>query len=338
MAELSRSTLGAVVITDSDLPMAGISERILGTAGWTVRREACHTREDVRASAADATALIVQWAPVDASVIRALPRCRFICRLGIGYDSIDVAAASAAGIAVANVPDYCVEEVAAHALAFILGATRAITSLDGGVRAGLWGVGADGVVPRRPSQTTVAVLGYGRIGRRVADHATALGYRVLVHDPYVPADSVGEAHEQVALDDALAAADIVTLHLPLTAETRHLVDRAALALMRPGAILVNTCRGGLVDEVALAEAVRRGDIGGAALDVFEREPLPTDSLLRDAPNVVLTPHAAWYSESAPRELESRAAQQVADFLAGRAVPTIVNPEYVAAARLSTAGA
>jgi D-3-phosphoglycerate dehydrogenase len=319
-----------VVVTDSDLSTDGITERILGDAGWTVRRASCRTADEVRTAAADATALIVQWAPVDASVIRELTRCRFICRLGIGYDSIDVVAASSAGIAVANVPDYCVEEVAAHTLAFILGATRAIVSLDESLRAGRWSVGVDGAAPRTPSETTVAVLGYGRIGSRVADLATALGYRVLVHDPYVPGARIGESHEQVALDGA----DIVTLHLPLTAETRHLIGEAALARMRSGAILVNTCRGGLVDEAALAGAVHDGRIGGAALDVFEQEPLPPDSRLRDTPNVVLTPHAAWYSRSAPRELESRAAQQVADFLAGRPVPTIVNPDYVRAAQLS----
>jgi D-3-phosphoglycerate dehydrogenase len=321
---------GVVVISDSDLPTAQVSERILGAAGWKVRRAACRTADDVRAEAADAVALIAQWAPIDSTVIRDLTACRIICRLGIGYDTIDVAAATDAGIAVANVPDYCVEEVAAHTIAFVLGATRAIAPLDRELRAGTWSVTVDGATPRRPSETTVTVIGYGRIGTRVAHHATALGYRVLVHDPYVPAARIGEAHEQVDLDEALQRADIVTLHLPLTAETRHLIDGAALARMRPGAVLVNTCRGGLVDETALAGAVREGRIGGAALDVFEREPLPADSLLRGAANTVLTPHAAWYSGSALLELESRAAQQVADFLAGRPVPTIVNPEYAVA--------
>lgn len=319
---------GIVVVTDSDLPTEGVTERVLEQAGWTVRRAACRTADDVRAAAAGATALIVQWAPVDAATVASLTDCRFISRLGIGYDMIDVAAATEAGIAVANVPDYCVEEVASHTLAFLLSLTRRLQQLDGGLRAGRWAASADGRGARRPQGTTVAVIGHGRIGATVARHAAAVGYEVLVHDPHVPAARIEAAgHRAAGFDQALEQADVVTLHVPLTDATRHLVDGDALARMRPGAALVNTCRGGLIDEAALAAALHAGTLGAAALDVFESEPLPQDSPLREAPNLLLSPHAAWYSPVALRELEERAAQQVADFLDGRDVPTIVNPGY-----------
>jgi D-3-phosphoglycerate dehydrogenase / 2-oxoglutarate reductase len=319
---------GVVVLTDSDLPTEGVAERVLGDAGWTVRRAACRTAEDVRAAAAGADALIVQWAPVDASVFASAPGCRFVSRLGIGYDMIDVAAATEAGVPVANVPDYCVEEVAAHTLAFLLSLTRRLPQLDDGLRAGRWAATADGAGARRPQGTAVAVVGHGRIGARVAEQAAAVGFDVLVHDPHVPAERIAAAgHTPAPLEEALAQADVVSLHVPLTPTTRHLIDAPALARMRPGSVLVNTCRGGLVDEAALAAALHSGQLGAAALDVFETEPLPADSPLRHAPNLQLSPHAAWYSPVALRELEERAAQQVADFLDGRPVPTIVNPAY-----------
>lgn len=316
-----------VVVTDSDLPGDG-AEAVIAEAGLRVRRAACRTPEDVVAAARDATALIVQWAPVTAAALDRLPACRFVSRLGIGYDMIDVAAATERGVAVANTPDYCVEEVAAHTLALVLSLARRIAPLDAAVRAGRWSVVADAPGALRPSRTTLAVIGFGRIGSLTAAHAAALGFRVVVHDPHVPAETVRAAgHEPFPLADALAAADIVSLHVPLTAQTRHLLDTKALARTKPGVLVVNTCRGGLVDEGALARALHDGRVAGAGLDVFEEEPLPAGSPLRDAPNVLLTPHAAWYSPASLEELPRRAARQVVDFLAGRPVPSIVNRDY-----------
>ena len=317
-----------VVVTDSDLPESCADLELLRAAGLHARRERCASGADVMAVARDADALIVQWAPIDADVLDALDRCRFISRLGIGYDMIDVEAATRRGIAVANTPDYCVEEVAAHTVALILAGARGLFALDRAVRDGRWSATADAPHAVRPSLATVAVVGFGRIGSLTARHCAALGFRVVVHDPHVPGDAIVAAgHTAVSLDHALNTADIITLHAPLTARTRHLIGGATLAQMRPGALLVNTCRGGLVDEAALAAALREEHLGGAALDVFHTEPLPADSPLRTAPNVVLTPHAAWYSRASLAELPLRAAQQVVDFLAGRPVPSIVNPEY-----------
>ena len=314
-----------VVITDSDLGSDGVEERLLAEAGLRVRRAAGVTADDVRAAAVDATAAIVQWAPVTAEVLDALPALRFISRLGIGYDMIDVEAAAARGVAVANTPAYCVEEVASHTLALILSFARGIVAYDRAVHAGTWAPIESYPAACRPSDATVAVIGMGRIGARVAAMASACGFRVVAHDPFVPADRIAASGARpTTLDEALTTGDIVTLHLPLTAETRHLVDGRALASMRATSVLVNTCRGELVDEDALADALRDGVIAGAGLDVFRREPLPDSSALRSLPNVLLTPHAAWYSPTALRELPRLATQQVIDFLAGRPVPSIVN--------------
>jgi D-3-phosphoglycerate dehydrogenase len=198
------------------------------------------------------------------------------------------------------------------------------------VRSGAWSAAGSYPAAVRPSATSVAVIGYGRIGARVAAALAGVGFRVLVHDRYVAERIVRDAgHTPVSLDAALAEADILTLHVPLTDETRHMLDARALAAMRPGARLVNTCRGGLVDEAALAAALESGQVAGAGLDVFEAEPLPDGSPLRRLPGVTLTPHAAWYSAQALADLPVFATRQAIDFLAGRPVAAILNPGYAA---------
>jgi D-3-phosphoglycerate dehydrogenase len=306
-----------VVITDSDLPSAGVEEALLEAAGIDVERAACRTSADVAAAGSEADALIVQWAPVDDAALAQMPRLRFISRLGVGYDMIDVGAAAARGVAVANTPGYCIEEVVAHTLALVLACTRGIVAADRQVRAGGWSATELAPPARRPSGVVLGVLGLGRIGSLVAEQARALGFRVLAHDPAYPARGA-------PLDDVLAAADVLTLHLPLTPETHGLIGAAALARLRRGAILVNTSRGPLVDEVALVEALDSGHLAGAALDVYEREPLPAGSPLRELPGVILSPHAAWYSPEALTDLPRLATQQVIAFLAGAAVPNVVN--------------
>lgn len=315
-----------VVITDSALPSGSAEEEILGRAGLRVRRAHATDEDAVLAAAAAADALLVQWAPITARVLDGLPACRFISRYGIGVDMIDLDAATARGVAVANTPDYCISEVACHTVALILSALRSLPAHDRGIRDGEWRPVRDPAV--RPERTTISVLGAGRIGRRVCRALDALGFVVLVTDPFVDPDVLrGLGAEPVELADALARADVVTLHLPLSPDTEGLLDAEALATLRPGALVVNTCRGGLINEAALADALLAGRLGGAALDVFATEPLPVDSPLRRSSRVQLTPHAAWYSPDALAELPRRAAEQVADFLAGRPVPTVLNPLY-----------
>ena len=319
-----------VVITDSDLPSGGSEERLLAEAGLGFRREDCRSESDVIARCGDADGLIVQWAPITDEVLGALSGVRFISRLGIGYDMIDVAAATRHGVVVANTPEYCIDEVVCHSLALILDRARGITAYDRSVREMAWEPVSAYRDAMRPSLATVTVIGYGRIGRRVAAALRAIGFSVVVHDPYVAQEAIRQAgHEPAELLDALKLADVVTLHASLGDGTRHLIDRDAIAAMRLGAHLVNTCRGGLVDERALAEALSTGRLGGAALDVFEREPLDEQSLLRSLPNVTLTPHAAWYSAASLADLPVSATRQVIDFFAGRPVASALNPEAAA---------
>jgi D-3-phosphoglycerate dehydrogenase len=324
-----------VAITDSDLASTA-DEDVLREAGITAVRLHATTEDDVIAALSQipADALIVQWAPITTAVLDAAPRCRFVSRLGIGIDMIDVAAATRRGVAVANTPDYCVDEVAAHTLAMALWLVRGLGRFDAAVRGGEWAAAAAYPAAARPADTVIGVVGLGRIGTQVATQAQALGFQVVGHDPYA---APGGGIPLISLEDLLRGSHLITLHAPLSAQTRHLIRADTIALMRPGALLVNTCRGGLIDEDAVAAALRAGRLAGAALDVFETEPLPAASPLRSLPNVLLSPHAAWYSPASLAALPVRAAQQVVDFLAGIPVPSIVNPGYLeeAAQRGST---
>ena len=328
-------TADTVVITDCDLPGTAC-EDTLTAAGLRAVRAAARTEDEViaavEAAAADGgapSALLVQWAPITARVLDAVAGpggVRMVSRLGIGYDMVDVAAATERGVAVANTPTYCIEEVASHTVAMILALDRGLLAYDRDVRAGAWAATARHAA--RLSSTTLVVVGYGRIGSEVARAGRALGYRVLVHDPYVDAARVVvDGHEPVAFDEAIARADVLTLHAPLTESTRHLLDARTLAAARPGVRVVNTCRGPLIDEDALADALASGHVGAAALDVYATEPLPADSRLRALDNVVLTPHAAWFSPEAMADLPVHTARNAVDFLAGRDVASIVNPAY-----------
>ena len=324
-----------VVITDSNLG-SDADEQVLRAAGCTVVRLQATTEDELLAgvSAADPDALVVQWARVSAAVLDAAPRCRFVSRLGIGYDMIDVAAATERGVAVANTPDYCVDEVVSHTLAMALWLLRGLGRFDAAVRDAQWSATTPWPLACRPSTATIGVVGLGRIGSRVARQATALGFEVLACDPYAEAPP---GVPLLPLADLLRGSDLVTLHAPLTDETRHLIRAETIGLMRPGALLVNTCRGGLVDEAALVKALNDKQLAGAALDVFEIEPLPPASPLRILPSVLLSPHAAWYSPTSLAELPVQAARQVVDFLAGRPVSSILNLDYAQRARVPSGG-
>ena len=319
-----------ILITDCDLP-GDAAEQTLRAAGFRVERAPDTSFETLAALGAEADGLIVQWRHIDAELMDRMPRLRMISRLGIGYDMVDVAAATARGIAVANTPGYCVEEVAAHTIAMIMAQARGLADYDRALRAGEWAPVAARPMAVRPSSTTVSVLGFGRIGSLVARGCRALGFRVLVADPYAPADAIRAADcEPVTVDEAIAAADLLTLHVPLTEDTRHLIDAESIATMRQGAVIVNTCRGPLIDENALVEALHSGHIGAAALDVFEEEPLAAGAALREAPRVLLTPHAAWYSPQALEDLPVHAAENLVEFFGGRPVSAIVNRDHAQA--------
>lgn len=304
---------GTILITDCDHPSTEIERAMVEAAGFGLEVADCRTAADVIAAGTTSAAagLIVQYAPITGEVLRALPACRVVGRYGVGLDTIDLETAASLDIRVVNVPDYCTDEVADHALGLILALTRGIVPLDRGVQAGILDFRLAGRV-RRPSSQQVGVVGLGRIGSAFARRARALGYTVVGSDPLGPRASDVEV---VELDDLLATSDIVSIHAPLDASTRHLIDARTLALMRPTAILVNTSRGGLVDHDALVDALRSGRLAGAALDVLEHEPIPADDPLIGLPNVVLTPHAAFYSEESLVEMKQKVTQRVLALLA-----------------------
>jgi D-3-phosphoglycerate dehydrogenase len=276
---------------------------------------------------ARADAVLVNLFPMTADIIDALPRCRVISRYGVGYDNVDVEAATRKGIWVARVPDYCFEEVADHALALLLGCIRKIGYKDRMIRQGEWNLHKHQPCYRIAGRT-LGIVGYGNTARCLHRKVFGLGFgRVLVSDPYVR-ESIVRAAGAVPVDfpTLLAESDYMTLHVPLNEETRHMVGSAELARLKPGAILVNTSRGPVVDERALAAALRDGRLGGAGLDVFEEEPVPAGSPLRTLDNVIFTDHAGWYSEESVVELKTKAARNAAAVLRGGEPVYPVNAE------------
>ena len=272
--------------------------------------------EELYAAVRDVDAVMIGLQNFDAALIASMRRCRIISRFGIGYDNIDVDAATRAGIWVARVPDYGWEAVSDHALALFLACVRDLGVLDRRARAGQPG-------RRRPmflvKGRTFGVIGCGGIGRVLVRKLGGFGLaRILVHDPYVTAEQVAAAGGEAAdLDTLLREADFVSLHTPLTDQTRGMIGAEQLALMKSSAILINTSRGAAVDEAALAAALADGTIAAAGLDVFETEPLPADSPLTGLDNVILTNHLAWYTEESSVELASKAARNIHEVLSGR---------------------
>jgi len=317
-----------VVITDSDLP-GDNGVGALRAAGLNPAFATSPSSDDIVEQADGSSALIVQWAKINDELLARLPALRVISRLGIGYDMIDVDAATRRGIAVANTPAYCVDEVTTHTLALILSLSRGLISYDREVRSGVWQ--ATQAKPRalRPAATTALVAGFGRIGSAVATRLNALGFQVLVYDPFVERSKI-ESHGLIAvgLNEGLARSEVVTLHVPLTADTHHMLNRETLALIPDGGLVFNTCRGGLIEERALIENLASGRLGGAGLDAFEGEPLTPEHPLLALPNVIVSPHAAWYSPESLADLPRQAAENVVQFLAGEKVTSIVNPDFV----------
>jgi D-3-phosphoglycerate dehydrogenase / 2-oxoglutarate reductase len=262
-------------------------------------------------------ALLVQDTPIDAAFIARLARCRVLGLYGAGVDNADVGAALRQGLAVVHVPDYGTEEVADHALCLLLACARGLAPLGSALRAGAWDYGAAARPLRRLRGRTLGIVGLGRIGRRLAAKARALELRVLGTDPAVgPAEAAAAGIDWRPFPDLLAASDFVSLHTPLVPATERLIGRAELALMAPGAYLINVARGGLVDEAALLEALDGRRLAGAGLDVLAVEPAAADHPLIHHPRVVMTPHSAWYSEEAMRDLQRLLAEDVLRVLRG----------------------
>ncbi|MGH7776451.1 MAG: C-terminal binding protein [Candidatus Dormibacterales bacterium] len=314
-----------VVVTDHVFKDLEIERSMLAPLGAELVLSPATDEATLVEMAGGADAMLVCYAPITGAVVEAASgRCRIMARYGIGYDNIPVAAATAAGILVTNVPDYCVEEVADHTVALMLASARRLLAAATAVREGGWQVPQEGV--RRLRGRRLALLGLGRIGREVAARAAAFGLEVDVHDPYLASDPPGM--RRVSLEEALGEADFVSLHLPLSAETRHLIGERTIGLMRRAPVLVNTSRGGLIDLAAVTRALDEGRLGAVALDVTDPEPLPAGHPLRSHPRAIVTPHMAFYSAEAQDELQRRAGEEVVRRLSGEPPRCPVNPEVL----------
>ena len=298
-----------VVITDYQFPTIEAEARIIQAAGGQLSAFQCKTEDEVIAAGGDADALLVQWAPITQAVIENLPNCKVIVRYGIGLDNVDIEAAHRHRIVVSNIPDYCIDEVADHTFALAMSLVRQLPAIDRQVRQGIWKI-----VPPRPMlasrQMTYVTIGCGRIARAVLNRARACKFNLAICDPYLPAEAeLPESTLRLKLEEALNCADILSLHLPLSKDTRHIINAECFSKMKASSLLVNTARGGLVHTVALAAALDKGQIAGAGLDVFEKEPLEENHPLRNCANVVLTSHVSWYSELSGPTLQRMAAEE-----------------------------
>ena len=306
-----------VVVTDWNFPNLDLEREVLADLAVRFESYQCRDEDELIEAAAGADALLVQFAPITDRVIAALPGCRVIVRYGVGVDNIDLEAAARYGVPVAYVPDYCLEEVADHTTALMLSLLRRLPAFDSSVRDNVWNAAGVGGALLALGEVTVGLIGLGRIGSAVVERLRPFGCRLLVHDPFIdPRQAQQLGVELVDLASLFASADAISLHMPLSAASYHLIDAASLAQLKPSAVIVNTARGGLIDAEALATALQEGRIGGAALDVFEQEPLPDDSPLRSCPNLLLTPHAAWYSARSMGRLQQLAAEEVGRALRG----------------------
>jgi len=317
-----------VVFTEREEgPVPGLDEELIRQNGGAIRYgKAADERERVRL-AAGAEVIVAGSTPLAREFFAALPRLKGVVRLGIGVDSVDLDAATELGIVVANVPDFCSEEVAEHALGLILAVTRKIALADRKTRQGEWVPGMDALMRpiRRLSGQTLGLIGLGKIGRSLAAKAKGLGLNVIAHDPHVSAKAAQAAGVPLmSLEELLPQTDILSLHVPVTAETKGIVNAHTLTLLKPGAILINTARGPVVDEAALLAALTSGRLAGAGLDVLQQEPLRLPHPLAEFENVVFTCHYASLSEQSYASMRKQVSEQTVQILRGEFPRHLVN--------------
>lgn len=317
-----------VVITDSGYRHYDIERELVESIGGKLTVQGCETEEDVIALAHDADGMIIRLQPTTRKVIEKLEKCRVIARYGTGVDNVDIDAATDHGIVVANVVDFGNDEVAENAIALLMSCVRKTTSHDRMIRRGVWDIGQRDPIFRMQGKT-LGLIGFGKIARAVARKLSGFDLRVLAYDPYCKAEVACEAGaELVDVATLMREADFVSVHAPLTPETRHIVNAETLALMKPTAILVNTARGGLVDTEALYSALKNGVINSAGIDVHETEPVPSDYCMFELENVVISDHAGWYSEDSIANLQRGAAEAVVAVLTGGRPKSVVNPKVL----------
>jgi D-3-phosphoglycerate dehydrogenase / 2-oxoglutarate reductase len=324
-----------VVITDYDYGNVDIERGILEAVGADVVALQVKSEADLLLEARDCAAIMNQYARVGAGAIAVMEKCKVIARYGVGVDIVDVEAATAKGILVTNVRDYCTEEVADHAISLWLAMARGLFAYDRATHQGIWRWQSAAPLYRLRGQT-VGIVSFGKIGQAIAARSRPFGVDIIVYDPYLPA-GFAEQHgaRQVDKSTLLALSDVLMMQVPMTAETRYFLGEAEFRLMKPGAFVVNTGRGPTIDNRALYRALSQGWIAGAGLDDPEEEPAkkaewsPSDNLIFTLPNVIVTPHSAYYSEESIRSAREIAASEVARVLTGQPPRNPVNAARLA---------
>ena len=322
---MKRSTPKKVAVLGARYGDLSVERRALAPLGVDLSESAGRTEEEIIAASEGAEVILCGGAPkITAAVIRRLPELRAVVRYGIGVDTVDVTECTKRGIYVANVPDYCIDEVATHALTLILNWSRKLPIAQQTIKSGAWDI-----APLRPLESprdqVLGLVGFGRIAQALCRMSRAIGFQVWAHDPYVGKSRIQKkGAKPVSLKQLVRGADFISLHLPLTAKTRHIINAQTLRQMKTTSCLINTARGELVDQDALQQALMDGRIGGAGLDVMEHEPPEGDHPLRFSERVVITPHCAWYTNRSQMELRQKACAEVIRVLRGAVPKHLVN--------------
>lgn len=317
-----------IVITDIDFEETSIEEQMCAEQGVELEVHRDRSEASIIEHARDADGILSSYGELTRTALAACPKLKVVTKTGIGVDNIDVAAATELGIAVCNVPGYATEVVSDHAIVLALGVLRRINELDRDLRAGIWDYGRTRPLGQVAGRV-FGVVGMGEIGRATARKAAGLGFRVICCSrSLTPGRHTPEGYEICSYEDLLRRADVVSFHVALVPATHHLLDAGHLALMKPGAVVVNTSRGGVVDTVALARALEEGRLWGAGIDVFEHEPVEPDHPLLKAPHTLLSAHAAYWSEESGDELRHRAMQNTIDVVLGHRPADCVNPQVL----------
>ena len=321
-----------VLITDYVWPSTDPEREILEAAGVELV-VAPDTSEGTLADlATDVDAIMFCFAQVTGQVLESATNCKIAARYGIGVDNVDISKATELGIVVTNVPDYCMDEVTDHALGMILALNRRLVPHNRSVLSGGWDTVALNQPMHRTRGATLGIVGFGRIGRSLADKAVGFDMQILTYDPLIKPGTPLDGVTAVSFDDLLKESDFISLHVPLLPSTENLISASQLAKMKPGSILINCARGGLIDEEALAVALQSGHIAGAGLDVVEPTPPDPNSALLSQENVIITPHTAFFSQASTLELERRTAAEVVRVLNGETPENLINPDVLGTAR------
>lgn len=322
-----------VLITDYVWPDLDAEREVLEAAGIELVVAPDGSEETLAALATDVDAIMFCFASVTGKVLRSAPKCVVASRYGIGVDNVDIATATELGIVVTNVPDYCIDEVADHAIGMILALNRRLSQHDQLVKRDGWADLKLNQPMKRGRDATLGIVGFGRIGRAVAARGSVFCGRILAYDPLIETGTNIDGVEIVSFDELVRESDFITVHVPLLPSTENLIGAAQLEAMKDDAIVVNCARGGLIDEIALAEALASGQVGGAGLDVLEPAPPADDHPLLAFDNVIITPHTAFFSQASTVELERRTAQEVVRVLNGERPENFINPEVSGRSRI-----